>query len=1056
MDPECSAWLERVQVELAGAAARGTHQYRTAAGSKVVLPLKLPLGDWAVQTTPAAQYNRMQPLFRSSIRTPSRQNRAALSLRYDVSFRRSIGAVPSRYSVSDDGSFTYDTTDHFTLAAIGDTQGLIALIDSSPELLDSQDESGDSLLYKAARSGFCDMVEALIAKGADVNIVKHMGSSSLHAAAYFGHEIVTASLLARNCDRSLKNKYGSTALDEACTPAIRYLLMADVETVLKQLVVSGVGACLRPVIHEGEVIAWRVDRQLQLIKDSLGDGTSHIPADWRVSWHGTKADNLESIMRHNLQAAGSGNAGAQGMPQDNHISLGETLFGIDNFAGAIFLSPSIAYASHPCFAGRLFGGGAEYIVLVDARVRPGSYKTFASTTGSSFLSLGEDAELEAELPGHPDQFGHPEIRGKEANGDDSINTILRVDSTAGKTNVVVTGVVLLKRQFLSETGLSNAALSSILTGENVPNPSPSSSSQKDSNMGLELLQDVKDLRALWTKNNEEEASKKLQYCMEQHYPSPNMFKLIPPEDIKDLVLSPDQDFYVKAVEQAEELLEEIDCNVAKPDSVRLGDRRGRLAEVQPVVMDHTIREPATNTPLGHSAELKYLAWKLVRNIGSRNIALSGLYYGDMYTVEEQFLHLLYKKEGEKGMEGGFVMCGPGRDDRKVAMRLIRECKVPNLFLDVTTEPSVRFDARSISEVGDEILDALKEADGLFTHLGYPKPTIAGRGFEGQEAPMGQVYVNFVDLMECVDLQSTGDWSSSDRNFENYAKDHENVRALEEMFSKIQKMDHKNRITGILFEEGRGRGLHTDYACMAAWLRKHFEAPQYKILLHAHGGSGTEQASSLDAVEAGADGIWAGFIPQAAQAGHNSYFLFLDNLMTNGNEKVWPQFDLHTGVEVAKMLYTLNFNSVCYPDDCPIWGRNAEPLVHTAFSITNADEWRSKTGTMYHIWSDEQKVSMGGNRRTLADLEQKIDRKEKFDNYRQYRIAPLVTDESNIGDRMGELKLVKRGGRPAQEAKKHTGRLARQIMLATMNAGLRVNYDSPGMLKKVASWVQHCS
>ena len=212
MEPECAEWV--AQVEAAVGAAVATHQYRTAAGSMVALPMKLPLGAWVSQVGAKAD-NRTQAPFKRSIVTPSRQSRAALSLRYDVSFRRSIKAVPPRYSVDADGSFTFDTSDPFTLAAIGDTRGLVALVESSPELLSAQDESGDSLLYKAARSGFCDMVEALTAKGCDVNIVKHMGSSSLHAASYFGHEIVVASLLGRDCDRSLKNKDGNTALHVA-------------------------------------------------------------------------------------------------------------------------------------------------------------------------------------------------------------------------------------------------------------------------------------------------------------------------------------------------------------------------------------------------------------------------------------------------------------------------------------------------------------------------------------------------------------------------------------------------------------------------------------------------------------------------------------------------------------------------------------------------------------------------------------------------------------------------------------------------------------------------
>ena len=56
--------------------------------------------------------------------------------------------------------------------------------------------------------------------------------------------------------------------------------------------------------------------------------------------------------------------------------------------------------------------------------------------------------------------------------------------------------------------------------------------------------------------------------------------------------------------------------------------------------------------------------------------LTGLYYGDLYTVEEQFLELLYHEEekkscggGTRAMRGCFLMCGPAQDARKTAVTI---------------------------------------------------------------------------------------------------------------------------------------------------------------------------------------------------------------------------------------------------------------------------------------------------------------------------------------------------------------------------------------------------
>ena len=156
-----------------------------------------------------------------------------------------------------------------------------------------------------------------------------------------------------------------------------------------------------------------------------------------------------------------------------------------------------------------------------------------------------------------------------------------------------------------------------------------------------------------------------------------------------------------------------------------------------------------------------------------------------------------------------------------------------------------------------------------------------------------------------------------------------------------------------------------------------------------------------------------------------------------------------------MLYSLNFNTVQFPDNYPIWERNTQPLVHIAFDITKKGNWRRRTNGIYHCWSDEDKALLNKIKQDLATLENDITRKQTFENYHEYRIAPLVTDAANIGRRMGELKLVKKGNRTANEARQMVGERAREIMIATMNVGIRVNFNKHSMLEKVAKWIKYC-
>ena len=55
-------------------------------------------------------------------------------------------------------------------------------------------------------------------------------------------------------------------------------------------------------------------------------------------------------------------------------------------------------------------------------------------------------------------------------------------------------------------------------------------------------------------------------------------------------------------------------------------------------------------------------------------------------------------------------------------------------------PTVRFENNSIAVVGRDILEALREADAVLKEVGYNEPIVTEDG-----APMGQVYINFVDL-----------------------------------------------------------------------------------------------------------------------------------------------------------------------------------------------------------------------------------------------------------------------------------------------------------------------
>ena len=78
-----------------------------------------------------------------------------------------------------------------------------------------QSNAGDTLLHEATIKGKKEVVELLIAKGADINAKDKDGQTPLHAAVNGGYKELAELLIARGADMNAKNNSGRTPLDLA-------------------------------------------------------------------------------------------------------------------------------------------------------------------------------------------------------------------------------------------------------------------------------------------------------------------------------------------------------------------------------------------------------------------------------------------------------------------------------------------------------------------------------------------------------------------------------------------------------------------------------------------------------------------------------------------------------------------------------------------------------------------------------------------------------------------------------------------------------------------------
>ena len=358
---------------------------------------------------------------------PDRSIRRNACLAYDVLCNK------DKYTRNGD-IFRIKNKDCFYYSTIGDLNSLKYLIDNNKDLLYQKDGLKRSLLYLAARNGYYEVSEYLIKKGINVNEVQQDGSTALHGAAFYGHENVVQLLIKNGIDTKIKNKFGTTADEEAKTSPIRELILHSNKDRIMQffhiLYNKGLVSKIIPIKKKGEIIA----QKLICSQSILPSNWSSIYKNWVPAWHGTKFRFLESIVKNGLKPSGTKlTDGTTVNVLDGYIPLDATVSGIKNWARAIFVSPSLFYASDVVFAERInsfqdeSSNSNRWACLVEVRVKPDSFTRHNSTK-----------VYYQNLPGEPDMVEYVEVQS-----DDDL--IYRVPSGQ---SVVVISITFVLVKFL--------------------------------------------------------------------------------------------------------------------------------------------------------------------------------------------------------------------------------------------------------------------------------------------------------------------------------------------------------------------------------------------------------------------------------------------------------------------------------------------------------------------------------------------------------------------------------------------------------------------------------
>ena len=374
-----------------------------------------------LNVSPFSTIQQIRDAYMKLATCPLREIRRNACLAYDILCN------PEKY-FKIGNKFKVIKKDCFYYTLVGDLYSLKSSIEGNKNLLYIKDKLQRNLLYLAARNGYFNITEYLLNKGIDINETQSTGSTALHGAAYYGQELVIQLLIEHGINTKIRNKFGSTAADEAKTPLIKELILNShqdrIMILFHDLKSKGLVSNIIPIKKKNKIIAQKL-----LCSSIPTEKILNINKNWVPGWHGTKFKFLESIIRYGLRPSGSKlENGASVNVNPGHIPLSHTVSGIQYWAQAIFVSPSIFYAANPVYAQRINSCSHRWSILVETRVRPGAFTAHPSTVLKYTGVKGEPSNVEYRIKVETDK-----------------DLIYRVSSGQ---NVIVTSITFVRVRFL--------------------------------------------------------------------------------------------------------------------------------------------------------------------------------------------------------------------------------------------------------------------------------------------------------------------------------------------------------------------------------------------------------------------------------------------------------------------------------------------------------------------------------------------------------------------------------------------------------------------------------
>lgn len=402
-----------------------------------------------------------------------------------------------------------------------------------------------------------------------------------------------------------------------------------------------------------------------------------------------------------------------------------------------------------------------------------------------------------------------------------------------------------------------------------------------------------------------------------------------------------------------------------------GRKLDRLRSIRPYLIDLSLRENPVGSGIGQTLEDKLRILPLLREFGMRNIHLGTLDYSmpDELEVDDDFMAWL--RDHDVDMTGCFAFTDIGKvGDDGVFVPSPSQLKLKAYGVPNTLHEIYLSDAGMQGQYDFDQLCRDVRASIAWLHANI-------RG-EGGGPP--RILINIVDGCDA------------------FAQNLERTCAMLDLLAG-------EAIEGVSIEDDRGTFLPFQVGAYVAVARSLLPAP-LQLLVHVHAGAGYENASVIEALLHGADGVWGGLPKQAAIIGHASLGELIANLVRIGNPHM-DDYQVHTLLPLATSLQELDAGQPV-PDDYPVLGHNAYRLTLDFFR------------------------QLEGRYMDLAP--------ERIGGRYGYRICPVVSDATVIAGRLAEVT-----GRPAAAFPAPVLEQMIRLMRRDLRAGRRIPYDEPPQL-----------